>query len=201
MHLDIRSNMRAVQRGLNDAARKQVPFATSLAVNEVLGDVKTNWEKRMKRRLEEPTPFTMRGVAIKRSTKRALRGTVRIKPIQAAYLATLEEGGTRRPKGRAILVPVRQQLNKYGNMPKGAVGRALARPTVFSGKPGKGRPGGIYQRTGRGGRKGLKLLVHYTSRSRYRATLGLMPAARKTADARMPGAFFRAMQRALRTAR
>lgn len=193
---------REVARGLSDFARNQLPFATALAVNEVLQDVVRNTQKRMRRVIDRPTPFTLRGFAIRRASKRRLVGQVFAKDIQGAYLRWLETGGTRAPKGRANLVPVGARLNKFGNLPRGAIGRTLARPKVFSGSP-KGRPGagGIYQRMGRGRNAHLRLLVHYAARSRYRPALKFIESATKTTAARLPGAWLRAFQKALATAR
>ncbi len=201
MDLRITSNAKQFQRGLNNAARKQVPFAMSLAINDVLTEIKRNWEKALRRRLDNPTPFTMKAFAIKRATKRNLRGVVFAKAIQAEYLSWQEDGGTRQPKRRAILVPVGQRVNKYGNMPRGAVGRALARPKVFSGKPkGRNAPG-IYQRSGTKKNPALKLLVSYERRARYKPRLHLIAGAAKTATARLPQALLKAMRRAMKSAR
>jgi hypothetical protein len=200
MDFRISNNIRAVERSLNDTARRQIPFATASAINEVLAEIKRNWEKRLRRSLDRPTPFTLKAFAIRRASKRRLVGVVFAKDVQAGYLERLEEGGERRPKRRAILVPVRQRLNRYGNMPRGAVGRALASRKTFSGAP-KGRPAGIYQRTGKGRSAGLKLLVHYADGASYRPRLKLVSGAAKTATARLPGAMLRAMRRAVATAR
>lgn len=198
MDLKIKNNIREFQRGLNDVSRRQIPFALSLAINEVLNDIRKNWEKRLRRILDRPTPFTMKAFAVRRATKRSLTGMVFAKPIQAEYLTRLEDGGNRAPKRRAILVPVGQRLNKYGNMPRGAVGRTLNKPAVFSGKPKGGRRAGIWQRDRKGA--SLKLLVHYADRASYSPRLKLVVSAAKTATARLPGAMLRAMRRAVGSA-
>lgn len=200
MKLNISRNTKEVQRGLNDVARRQIPFATALAINDVLGDIKKNWEKRLRKEIDRPTPFTLRAFAIRRASKRNLRGMVFAKRIQADYLRWLEEGGNRAPKRRAILVPVNQRLNKYGNMPRGAVRRTVAKPKTFSGKPKGGRrPAGIWERVSGGNQ--LRLLVHYADRARYTPRLNLIPGAAKTATVRLPGAMLKAMRRAMRSAR
>ncbi|MBT8169885.1 hypothetical protein [Falsiruegeria litorea] len=202
MQLGIRNNIKEVQRDLSDKARRQIPFATSLAINSVLSDIKRNWEKQLVRKLDRPTPFTKKAFAIRRATKRSLSGMIFAKAIQAEYLIFAEDGGTRQPEGKAVLVPVGQRLNKYGNISRGGVGRALAKPKVFSGGP-KGRPGarGVYQRIGKGRTSRLKLLVHYGDRAKYSARLNLKTGAYKTAVARLPTAFLKAMRRAAGTGR
>lgn len=201
MQFGIKSNVREVERGLNDVARRQIPYATAVAINDVLKDIKRNSEKRLRRQLDRPTPFTMKAFRIRFANKRTLTGMVFVAPIQAKYLHWAEDGGTRSPKGRAIAVPVKQRLNKYGNMPKGALKRALAKPTVFAGAP-KGRPGapGIYQRMGKANSK-LKLLASFEPIARYKPRLGFKTGALRTAKARLPGALYRALKKAVSNAR
>ena len=201
MRLNIKSNVREVERGLNDVARRQMPFAVSVAINDVLRNIKRNSEKRLKRNLDRPTPFTLKSFGIRFANKRSLTGRVFVKPVQSRYLKWAEDGGSRSPRGRAIVVPVKQRLNKYGNMPKGALRRAMAKPTVFAGTP-KGRPGaaGIYQRLGKANAK-LKLLASFENVARYKPRLGFKVGARRTAEARLPGAMYRALKQAVANAR
>ncbi|MBO9467050.1 hypothetical protein J7443_17535 [Tropicibacter sp. R15_0] len=196
MDLRINRNTKEFSRGLNNAARKQIPFAMSVAINDVLRDVKRNWEKQLRRKLDTPTAFTMRAFRIKRATKRNLRGMVFAMSIQSDYLRWQEDGGTRQPKGRAILVPVRQRVNKYGNMPRGAVRRALASPKVFSGKPKGQNAPGVYRRAGTKKKPKLKLMISYEDRAKYTPRLALIAGAVKTTTARLPNALYRAMKRA-----
>ena len=100
------------------------------------------------------------------------------------------------------MVPVNQRRNKYGNMPRGALKRALAKPEVFSGKV-KG-VGGIWQRpkaTARGARRGLKLLAAYQSSARYRPRLSFVPRAELKARKEIGPAIARRLAQAVKTAR
>jgi len=200
MDFKIKHNIRDVERGLNDVARRQIPYATALAINDVLNDIMGNWGKRLQKALDRPTPFTLKAFAVRRATKRSLTGTVFAKRVQAEYLAWLEDGGNRHPKKKAIIVPAKLRLNKYGNIPKGKIARTLSDPKTFSGKPrGGNRPGGIWRRTGNNTH--LELLVYYASRAKYSRRLELIAGAMKTANARLPGAMLRAMLRAIGSAR
>ena len=189
-------NMRAFERALSDAARKQLPFAVSLALNEVAGAIKSNTVSRLHKDLDRPTPFTQRGVFISRASKRKLSAVVGFKDIQARYLRIQETGGVRRPKARAIVVPVAQRLNKYGNMPRNTIKRALARPDTFSGKVGN--TPGVFQRKKRGG---LKMLAAYEKRANYTKRMDFEGNARKTATKRIPFHMKKAMTRAMATRR
>lgn len=203
MDADFRHNIGEVERGMSDFARKQLPFSVSQALNATAGEVGANTVKRMARKLDRPTPFTLKGFLVRRTTKTRQAAAVFAKDIRGKYRRILEEGGTHFPKpGRtALVLPARIRLNRYGNMARGAVWRALARDKVFSGDPRGARPGGIYERTGRGGRGDLRMLAGYTKRARYRPQFGFRDAARKTALAWMPRHFEEAMRRAVATAR
>ncbi|WP_109314760.1 hypothetical protein [Pseudovibrio ascidiaceicola] len=198
-----------VTRGLTQAEQRQLPFAISLALNYTVEDIKANTEKALGRRLDRPAPFTKRGLALKRATKRNLSAAVFFKDRQAEYLELQEKGGTRKPKRKALAVPFSQRLNKYGNLPRRTIERLLKRPDVFQGEVNGVE--GIWQRPRRSkrhngsrgtkGSSGLKLLIAYEESADYQPRLCFRESARKTADARIKHNFRRAMQRALATAR
>lgn len=191
-------DLRDFERGLNRLERKQLPFAASLALNQTVLDIKGNTERRLTKDLDRPTPFTKRGIFTTRSTKRNLVAEVGFKNIQAKYLRWQQDGGTRYPKGRAIVVPVASVVgfkrNKYGNMTRNAVKRALNDPRNFSGTV-KGvagiwrRPKRGKQRKGANGAKGnntLTLLAAYRSSARYTSKMDFEGGAYKTAKVRLP---------------
>lgn len=201
MQFGIKSNVSEVERGLNDMARRQMPYAVSVAINDVLKDIKAHSEGLLRRELDRPTPFTLKAFGIRYANRRTLTGMVFAKDAQAAYLQWAEDGGTRKPAGKAVLMPVGQRLNKYGNLPRGSVGRTAAKANTFSGAP-NGKPGarGIYQRIGKGGSK-LKLLISYAEKAAYKPRLGFKIGAMRTAESRLPEALYRALQKAMASAR
>ena len=192
MRMSLESNIRAVERDLSDAARRQVPFATSLALNEMAEAVRDHETARLEKVLDRPTPFTRKPYAMRRSTKR------RLEAIQARYLEAQEEGGTRTPKRRALVVPAAIRKNKYGNIARGAVKRNLAKPAVFSGTPrGGGKGPGVYQRKG----KRLVKLVSYAKRARYSPRLGFKRSASRFTSQRFPVIWEKALRRAFASRR
>lgn len=214
--LQMSVDMREVERGLNSIAKTQLPFAVALGINDVAGQIVEAERVALTRDLDRPTKFTTRGLAVSRASKRRLIGVVGFKQIQADYLSLQASGGTRRAKRRAVLVPVNQRLNKYGNMPKGAVKRALARPDVFSGtvngtagiwqRPKRGRrrtkQGAQMGRTGTvGKRKGLKLLVAYNQAVRYSPRLKFVSRSHSLASRAIAPAITRRLDQAIKTAR
>lgn len=196
LHMSV--DTRALERRLSGLASKQVPFAAALAINEVAGEIREAEPQGLSRDLDRPTPFTKKGMFVARATKRRLVGVVGFKRIQAEYLEAQATGGTRRPKRRAIVVPVGVRLNKYGNMPRKSLVRALAKPGTFSGKVNG--VAGIYQkkRTKKGG---VKLLAVYKSSVRYKPRLKFQPRARDLASRRIAPAITKHLRRAVQTAR
>ncbi|AKU43289.1 minor tail protein [Rhodobacter phage RcRhea] len=194
MRISVASNLRDVERDLSDVGRKQLPFATSLALNEMADELAQEETARMDRALDRPTPFTKRAWAVRRSTKRNLVAAVYARRIQAAYLSKLEDGGDRTPEGRALILPAKLRLNKFGNLLRGAVKRAVAKPNTFSGTPkgAAGRGPGVFERRG----KKLVKLVTYADRANYRPQLGFEDAARKMVARRFPAKLEAALIRA-----
>lgn len=207
--LQMSVDLRAVERRLNSVATSQLPFAVALGINEVAGQIKEAEARGLASDLDRPAPFTTRGLYVQRASKRRLGGVVGFKKIQAEYLALQVTGGKRRAKRRAVVVPVNQRLNKYGNMPRGALKRALARPDTFSGTVnGVGgvwqrpkRRAGASRRSGSARRKGLKLLAAYRSSVSYSPRFRFVPRAHALASREIGPAIARNLSRAVKTAR
>lgn len=209
--LQMSVDTRALERRLGLIAKQQLPFAVSLGINDVAGLIRDAEVKALSRDLDRPTTFTTRGLVVERATKRKLTGVVGFKPIQAEYLSKQATGGTRRAKRRAVVVPVGLRVNKYGNLSKNAIKRALARPDTFSGTV-RG-VAGIYQRPKRGVRrraggvgtkgasKGLKLLVIYKASVSYSPRLHYVPRAVRLADREIGPAIAKRLRYAVKTAR
>ncbi len=187
MRFSLSSNVGALEKDLSHAARRQLPFALSVALNRTAEDIRRNETKRLDKAIDRPTPFTRKAFAIRRSTKARPTARIFAKRAQSAYLSTLEGGGARAPKGRAIIVPQKIRLNRYGNILRKAIAKTIARKDTFSGKP-NGRPGakaGVWQRKG----KKLIKLASYADRATYRPSLGFVRGSKLTASARFPKHF------------
>ncbi len=151
MKINIRSNIDEFKRGLDRVAKKQVPYATSKAVNEVAKKAQKEIQKQINT-LENPVAFTKKSTFISYSNKnqRPITAIVGVKDKQAKYLHYVEDGGVSIAIGKAKPVPMSTFKNKAGNIPKGKLKRILSdNKRYFSGTPkGGGRPGGLYQRLG-----------------------------------------------------
>lgn len=199
--IDVKADFRAAERVLSDLGRKQLPFAMAMAINETAMVVKEAEAEEIGAVFDRPTRFTQNGLFVARASKSRLTATVGVKRIQAGYLELQVTGGTRRPKGQALVVPVNARLNAYGNLPRRAVAGMKRKKGAFvaSRSSGTRLPAGIYQRTGRKGRGGLKMLVAFEPRASYRARYRFGPVAEEAALSRFEDAFFEWLRKAIAT--
>ena len=127
----------AMARSFDAFARGQLPFALAQTLNAV-GDEAVKAERQAEiRELDRPTPFTTnQGLRLKRARKSDLEAVVYIPPIQSRYLAPEIEGGLQvlSANSQAILRPINQATNQYGNIPRGLLARLRGRSDIFIGR-------------------------------------------------------------------
>lgn len=157
-----------IRRALNHYPDRVAGIATNTALTRTAASARKHIQEQIPKRFDRPTPFTLRAPRFKPATKAKPVAEVSVAPTQAGYLVVQETGGTRRPAKRALVVPVQERLNAYGNMPKGRLKRLLARKDTFSGRPSNRARPGIYQRVGGKRSRRLKLLVAYEPKAEYR---------------------------------
>ena len=116
-------------QGYLAGVQNQMPFATAKALTRTAQQTRDELKDKIKTELDRPTSFTIRGITIETAKKTRLRARVFVKDIQAEYLWYAVEGGV---MGRMIQ-PANIRLNRYGNIPRKALKRLLARPDVFYG--------------------------------------------------------------------
>ena len=193
--INISSNVEQVMGRVVGEAQKQIPYAIALALTRTAAEAKLEVDKKLPEIFDRPTPFTMRAIGYKGATKQNLTSQVFVRDIQAKYLKLQVTGGTRTPRNRALVLPTDFPTDNYGNLPRGAVKRLLARSDVFSGKV-RGVPG-IWQRTGRG----LVLLISYEPKATYQKRFDFVGIVRKVVEQRVRVNLEGALAVALRTAR
>lgn len=206
--ISVRADVKQLQRQLDVLAKQQIPFATMLAVNATAARVVKEETDALDKVFDRPTPFTKRAFTMIRARKSNLTAMVYAREIQARYLEPSEVGGPQYlGSGKKIRTPVDIKLDSYGNIPRGAIQRALAKPNVFVGHVNG--VGGLWERLpvrGRG-RKGaapgqqLRLLVAFTRPKVVKTRLGYRERAVATARAYFSTAFQLAIKQALATAR
>lgn len=217
MRISIKSNVDKVTKRLAKTHAKQVPFATSVALNETANYVAKVQRKVAQSTFDRPTPFLLNGIhtgrgrgwAGQRATKRNLvavlmPGSRRGNISEAGQRVndTLKRqilGGTRQAPGRALPVPTKKvRLNKYGNLTKGQIARLLSKPNVVSLGRREGVEPGIYRRDKKGR---LTMLVAWEPQTQYRARFDYYGIAQRIAGRRFQKEFRKSMARAVATAR
>ncbi len=132
--------------------KQQLPFATSVAMNNTLNKVKDAEEREIRDVFDRPTPYIQSSVFIKRSNKRNLTGTVGLKDqatkaVPASKILTAQiTGGTRRLKRYEVALKAKGflpdgyftvpgegvKLDEYGNISKGLIIQMLSSLEAFN---------------------------------------------------------------------
>lgn len=226
MKLELDVDIRGALDKIDRARQDQIPFAVSVALNDVAWQVVNATPAILQAHLDAPTRFTTdtRGMYVERADKRKLLATVAFKSRQSAYLRYQIEGGERRPSRKALRLPTEIPLNEFGNLPARTIATLVARAqadkgltkgqakrlrvsnktTIFYGDPGDGRPPGLYQRVplpGSGGNRLIPLIVFPEQSAKYKRRLPWYDEVRRIAKREIGPAFERAMREAVRTAR
>lgn len=191
--------LRRMSGRLDAVAVKQMPFALAVALSDTAKQAADDVKQKLPTVFDRPTPFTVRGIRFSRARKtdQPISAFVFVPPVQGRYLRVQVRGGTRRPAGRALLIPREARRNVYGNLPRGYIARMLARADTFSGVIGG--VAGIWQRDRRSGR--LKLLVAYAAEAKYQVRFPFRRMVLRSVQRRLMPNFRRAFERALSTAR
>ena len=144
--VSIRSDIDSIINTLNEAQKKQVPFAIAKTLTGLAQKIKAAEVQEMEKVFDRPTRFTLNSLFLKAATKvkplaivglkeYAMKGTPATK-----YLAPQIAGGERRLKGFEVLlnrrgilpdgyytVPAkRARLDRHGNISKGLLNQILS---------------------------------------------------------------------------
>ena len=170
--MDIKIDTTQLERNLS-SVQKQIPFATSKALNDTADAVAKRLTEQMDTHLDRPTPFTKRAFLTgsgrfkgKRSNKRNLEAIIIADKIQNEYLALNVFGGVRTPKRKAIMIPTgKLGTNKYGNLPRSTQRQMVAeKGKFFKANTAHNLEPGIYRRT----KTGIEMVATYETTANYR---------------------------------
>lgn len=212
--IGIRGDLRPLHRAMIALRAEQVPFAMSLALNDLAKGVAADERSLIDSTFETPTPFTENAYRIEVATKARPAAMVAAKDIQAQYLQPYVVGGERHlGTKRGMLAPRAVGLNQYGNLTKGKMRSLKGRRGVFIGpittKSGR-TINGVWQRSPSAKRKGsatgavtggLKLLIQFEDTTPVPKRLPFEPRARAYLQRHAAPAFDAALRRAMATAR
>ena len=196
MRITVKSDVDKLIKKLNYLEKKQIPFATSKAINTVAFKVKTGLDGSTKQYIDRPKPFTRKPTAYTKSTKRNLVATVFVKPKQLAYLNYIIYGKSERNRA----VPTGGRTNAYGNLARTYIKTRVKKKTFFSGTPkGGDRPDGLYERRNRNTK--LKQHAVYKDSVNHRRVWPFHKIAKKIVNRHFERELHKEIAEAIRTAR
>jgi len=101
IEFSIKADTDKLKAKLNNLINAQMPYATSVAINETLKTLETYNKALMQKAFDRPTKFTMNAFYVQFSNKRTLIGALRRKQMVVGrhYLEVQDSGGTRPLKG------------------------------------------------------------------------------------------------------
>lgn len=196
MKISVKSNTKQVLKEIGRIGKSQIPFATAVALTKTAKSAQAALKKKVEEEIDNPTPFTKRGFRIKGANKRTLTSEVFIADIQSEYMRFAIEGGTRKPKKRVVIQPGVIKLNRYGNIPKGAIQRLYNKRNTFTATING--TAGLWERS----KRGLKLLIAFIDEQQYTGgQFSFEKTTYKTVDRVFNTHMKIALKRAIRTAR
>lgn len=213
MQPEFRVDMSGLAKGLNEVARKQFPFAMSLALTATAGEIGLAWQDEMASELDNPTPFTLKSVAVRPARKSNLSATVFIRDIAAEYLEPFVDGGPHfLGSKRGLLTPKNVAVNQYGNLTRNKLSSLKGRANVYIGKvrtKGGDEISGVWQRptaaairrAPKGSSPGLKLLIRFSDPLPVKQHLRFYERAEALVAKAFTAHFAEALERALATAK
>jgi hypothetical protein len=144
--IDVRADIREVEKALVNLRKDQIPFATAYALTQCAKAAKREVEAEIPRVFDNPTRYIRNSVYVKPAKKRDLTAEVKIKDAEdtgrppVKPLAAEITGGGRRLKGFEILLQRAGQMpsgwyavptsfiakDSYGNVPAGVINKILS---------------------------------------------------------------------------
>lgn len=193
MEISIKDNVKDVVRYLNDVQKKQVPYATSRAMNDALVAAQNDIVAELPRRFtlrkkwwlkQQPT-----GIKVQFTRKTDLKGAV----FTNVYFAEIQEkGGVKTPKsGKNLALPTDAVPKRY-RQSRGAREMVAAKAKVFA------TPKGIFRRRSK---KKLEILWSFTRTARIMPRFSFVRIARYSVQRSFPKHFDKWLQKALATAK
>tara|TARA_Y100000289_G_C3930575_1_gene156189 strand:+ start:4428 stop:5024 length:597 start_codon:yes stop_codon:yes gene_type:complete len=197
MQVNVTSNVAFVEKRLNKIQKKQIPFATSVAINNTLFGLRKEMGKQVDKKLDRPTPFTKRGFLVDKAKKTKLFGILFMKNKVADYMQYQVDGGIRK-ETKMIPVPFKAnaRLNKYGNIIGKRTG-LIKKNSQFIGTINGTT--GVWERTNKNQR--VKLMIGFEGQVNYKPRFPFYKIASKYSGRLFPKNFDRAITKALRTTR
>ena len=204
---NVKGDMKPIIKHLNKTQKRQIPFAAAQAINNTLFDIMKAEKAQLPKKLDRPTPFTMKAFKINKAKKTMLVGDIHVTPQRYKYLKYAIEGGTRTGN---IGVPTKHaKLNKYGNIPmrkKGLIknkNQFISTINNVSGvwERGHYNKSGSFTSKGKSASTALKLVVAFNNTVSYEKRFPFYKIAQGVARKKFQRNFQKTLKRAINTAR
>ena len=137
IEIKVTSNEKELKKKMNVFQRKHLPKATAEALNAIALKVANAERAQLQKKLDRPTPFTIKSINYSKANARHLDATIFIKDIAAKYLH-YPLSGEAENASKGMLVPVtggEEVLTRFGNVQGAKQGTtANKRGRFFKGK-------------------------------------------------------------------
>ena len=189
---NVKGDMKPIIKHLNKTQKRQIPFAAAQAINNTLFDIMKAEKAQLPKKLDRPTPFTMKAFKINKAKKTQLVGDIHVSPERYKYLKYAIEGGTR--TGNTGVPTKHAKLNKYGNIPMRKKGLIKNKRQFIKNIGGLS---GVWEKS----TSGLKLMVAFENTVNYKKQFPFYKIAEGVARKKFQRNFQKTLKRAIDTAR
>lgn len=209
MIVSVKAETANALRWLDGIHRRQIPFATALALTRTAQTVQSEVRRQLPQRFTIRSNFVAQAIRVRPATKETLTAQVLIPTDQEGYrriadaMEMQEFGGPKKPiEGRSIAIPVEVRKTKRGIVPRAVRPRALMHtPRVFRLRTKDGHDL-LMQRMARGRAKGsLRVLFRFKPSVLIRRAFGFFDTGEATVRRVYQTIFRDALDRAIRSAR
>ena len=205
MKISVKDNLKEVNKWTTNVHKKQVPFATAMAINKTLGIGKGNrmkgldreMQKQMIQKLDRPMARTTKAFYRIGARKTNLTGTLGFTEWANKFMQYLVHGGVRSGESSKIGVPYvpNAKLNKFGNI-AGRKSGLIKKKSQFIGNIKS--IDGVWERQKD---RSVKLMVAFKNSVSYQAMFPFYKIAEKYSKARFDKNFAEEFTKALRNAK
>ena len=189
---NVKGDLKPLIKHMSKVQKKQIPFAAANAINATLFDVMKAEKAQLPKKLDRPTPYTMKAFKINKAKKSMLVGDIHVMPERYKYLKYAIEGGTR--TGNIGDPTKHAKLNKFGNIPmrkKGLIKNKKQFIQTINGVSG------VWERS----KQGTKLMVAFENSVTYKKRFPFFKIADGVARKKFQRNFKKSLARAMATAR
>ncbi|MBV1889139.1 MAG: hypothetical protein KUG67_02725 [Proteobacteria bacterium] len=193
VEVTVKDNIKQFTKQLDNIQKKQIPFATSRAMNDTAVDAQEAVVARIQRVFANKKKWWTKsnrrtGIRVNFSKKNKLKASVF---TNAPFASLQEDGGTKTPhRGRVIAVPT-------GSTPKRFAKSGGAKKMLETNKKSFSSSKGIYRRKGKKGT--LQLMFAYIRSATIRPRFGFIDTCTKTVKKRFKVNFEKRLKQALKS--